>query len=304
MYHIKRNFILKELASAVVEYVVRWCYMWKTAFIWCFYIDSVFSVLCRLTKRPNIPGRNDGDICSVCGHRNLLLLQRVHLKRSHLHLSVSPLVPAPVLWGGRSLFQPVYLYPLSHSTAAATGTQWRMNQAAETENATLPSFYFFTHICLFTFFSPPLPPALNVEELIFTFCRQHPFLFIFLPMRPPHPTPPTLQLSGRDVRPFQSSGVVRSDGWRSTFCCLPLCSWEIYRLADYQAWKPISFSFLPPFLHLRLPRSFHLFPLYFNIFSVTKKSFHNREMCAKQHWNLHADSWKQIFLWRVVEVML
>lgn len=113
----------------------------------------------------------------------------VHLKRSHLHLSVSPLVPAPVLWGGRSLFQPVYLYPLSHSTAAATGTQWRMNQAAETENATLPSFYFFTHICLFTFFSPPLPPALNVEELIFTFCRQHPFLFIFLPMRPPPPHP-------------------------------------------------------------------------------------------------------------------
>lgn len=86
-----------------------------------------------------------------------------------------------------------------------------------------------------------------MEELICTFCRQHAFLFIFLLVSPL--SAPLKQ--GCAVSLFQSGGVVTSDGWLSTFCCLPLRSWEIYRLADYQAWKPISLS------HSCLPSSIH-----------------------------------------------
>lgn len=56
-------------------------------------------------------------------------------------------------------------------------------------------------------------------------------------MYTPHPP---ISHSGSPVRLQGRGGIVRSDGWLSTFCCLPLCTSEIYTAADYQAWKPIS----------------------------------------------------------------
>lgn len=123
---------------------------------------------------------------------------------------------------------------------------------------TSPLLYFTS---LFTFIFPPsfshLPSALNMEELICSFCSQHlilfifPLVFFFIFSLLSIPPPPSSFRQGCAVRPFQSTGVVRSDGWLSTFCCLPLRSWEIYRLADYQAWKPISLS------HSSHPSSIH-----------------------------------------------
>lgn len=123
-----------------------------------------------------------------------------------------------------------------------------MNTGAVKANCCTSPLFSFRSLKTFIF-SPSFstsPSALNMEELICSFCKQHLILFIFLLVFPP------LSLrQGCAVRPFQSSGVVRSDGWLSTFCCLPLRSWEIYRLADYQAWKPISLS------HSSLPSSIH-----------------------------------------------
>lgn len=62
------------------------------------------------------------------------------------------------------------------------------------------------HICLLTLlFSTN--PALNREELICTFCRQHPFLFIFLLAPPTPPIPPPLLLSDRAVLSGSSRAV-------------------------------------------------------------------------------------------------
>lgn len=97
---------------------------------------------------------------------------------------------------------------------------------------------------------------------------------------------------GCAVRLFQSAGVVTSDGWLSTFCCLPLRSWEIYRLADYQAWKPISLSHssLPSSIHAALAPSI-LLPEFLHLLCYPK-NFYNREMCAEQYWNLCVDTGK------------
>lgn len=124
--------------------------------------------------------------------------------------------------------------------------------------------HFPPPVSLHTFvFSPSFPPSAfcfkygRVNFLILQAASLSIYLSscVFSPISLSRP--PSLR-QGCAVRPLQSSGVVRSDGWLSTFCCLPLCSWEIYRPADYQAWKPISLSFFSPFLHPCLPRSFHL----------------------------------------------
>lgn len=125
-------------------------------------------------------------------------------------------------------------------------------------------------------------PSLNMEELICTFCRQHPFLFIFFLVSPL--SAPLRQ--GCAVRLFHSSGVVTSDGWLSTFCCLPLRSWEIYRLADYQAWKPISLSHscLPSSIHTSLAPSIllalFLHLLYFYTSIMERCVQNNSEICV------------------------
>lgn len=65
-------------------------------------------------------------------------------------------------------------------------------------------------------------------------------------------------------------------------------------LGDLQArWLPgmktnLSFPFFPPFLHLFLPRSFNLAPS-ISTSPFPKKTYHNKEMCAKQYWNLRVD---------------
>lgn len=143
-----------------------------------------------------------------------------------------------------------------------------------------------------------------MEELICSFCRQHPFLFIFLLGFFPPSLSPSLRQSCA-VRLFQSSGVVRSDGWLSTFCCLPLRSWEIYRLADYQAWKPISpFSFFPPFLHPCHPHSFNLAasistspPLPKKASVMERRVQNNIEICA---WTEESNcsSWGLLWMWQ------
>lgn len=166
----------------------------------------------------------------------------------------------------------VHLHSLSSSTAAATSIQWGINRVVLAANyctSPPPFFPFPLHICILTF------------SAHFAFCSEHrrvnllilqaPSLFylsFFLCFFPSFS--PSLR-QGCAVRPFQSSGVVRSDGWLSTFCCLALRSWEIYRLADYQAWKPISLSHssLASSIHTCLAPSISLF--YFNIFSITKK---------------------------------
>lgn len=176
-----------------------------------------------------------------------------------------------------------------------------MNTGAVKANCCTSPLFSFRSLKTFIF-SPSFstsPSALNMEELICSFCKQHLILFIFLLVFPP------LSLrQGCAVRPFQSSGVVRSDGWLSTFCCLPLRSWEIYRLADYQAWKPISLS------HSSLPSSIHAclapsvshppFQHLVRYKKNKKKFFRNGEMCAKQHRNLCADTGKRLLLLRVI----
>lgn len=205
------------------------------------------------------------------------------------------------------LFQPVQLNFLT-SITAIKHTQCRLSKASiKTKCCT----FALTHFCplhpfIFLLSFPNSLPALNMEELICSFYSQHLILFIFfLPFFPLSPYGPLLFLrQDCAVRPFQSTGVVRSDGWLSTFCCLPLRSWEIYRLADYQAWKPISLSHSFTPLLTSMPAS--LLPshsLNFNIRSVIKKqkkNTHNREMCAKQHWNLCADRGKQLLPSKVI----
>lgn len=174
-----------------------------------------------------------------------------------------------------------------------------MNTGAVKANCCTSPLFSFRSLKT-SIFSPSFstsPSALNMEELICSFCKQHLILFIFLLVF----FPPLSLRQGCAVRPFQSSGVVRSDGWLSTFCCLPLRSWEIYRLADYQAWKPISLS------HSSLPSSIHAclapsvsHPAFQHLVRYPKKIFGNGEMCAKQHRNLCADAGKRLLLLRVI----
>lgn len=133
-----------------------------------------------------------------------------------------------------------------------------------------------------------------MEELICSFCRQHLFLFIFLLVRPPSQAGLCCQ------------ALPEQWGCQEWWMTINLLLSSTTLLGDLQArWLPgmktnLSFSFFPPFLHPCLPRSFHLTPLYFNISSITKKSFHNGEMCAKQHWNSCVDRGKQLLLLRVI----
>lgn len=139
-----------------------------------------------------------------------------------------------------------------------------MNRVAVTANcgtSPLPSFPSHVHICLLTF-SFPFPFCFKhgrVNLLILQAASLSIYLFSCFSPPPPFYLTPSLR-QGCAVRLFQSSGVVRSDGWLSTFCCLPLRSWEIYRLADYQAWKPISLSHSshPSFIHAFLAPSISL----------------------------------------------
>lgn len=104
----------------------------------------------------------------------------------------------------------------------------------------------------------------------------------------PHPPPP-ISHSGSPVRLQGRGGIVRSDGWLSTFCCLPLRSFEIYRATDYQAWKPISLH-IPlarSLLFLSLP-SIHLFSmLACSLFYYLKLFLSTGEGLGEHHISMH-----------------
>lgn len=148
---------------------------------------------------------------------------------------------------------------------------------------TLPrSLFLPLHICLLPFF-PPFAFWFKHGRVNLLILQAASPSICLSSCFPPLSLSPSLR-QGCAVRLFQSSGVVRSDGWLSTFCCLPLRSWEIYRLADYQAWKPISLphSSLPPSMPAsRLPS----YSLYFNISSVTKKAF-IMERCVRNSFEI------------------
>lgn len=140
----------------------------------------------------------------------------------------------------------------SSSPAAATDAHWGMNRAAVTANCSFsssPWAHSSPHLVVLT------TSALNMEELICTFCRQHPFLFIFLLVSPP--------LS------FFQTGLccqALSERWgcHEWWMTINLLLSSTTLLGDLQArWLPgmktnLSFSFFPPILHPYLPRSFNL----------------------------------------------
>lgn len=195
-----------------------------------------------------------------------------------------------VLQRENSYFQSVRSDSLSSSTAATTGARWGMNRAT-----VAALFSFSPYICLFTFF--PLHPS----HVLYCFKHgrvnllilQAASLSIYLSSSLFFCSPSAWLRQGCAVRPFHSRAVVRSDGWLSTFCCLPLRSWEIYRLADYQAWKPISLSHssLPPYLHPCLAPSIPL-PLFQHLLHYQKLAFkmercvqNNTEICVWTGWS-------------------
>lgn len=172
------------------------------------------------------------------------------------------------------------------SPAVATDADWGMNRAAVTANCSFsssPRAHLSPHLVV-------LHHSCFKHGRVNLHILQAASLPIYLSSCFP-PLSPSLR-QGCAVRLFQSGGVVTSDGWLSTFCCLPLRSWEIYRLADYQAWKPISLShsFLPSSILASLAPSI-LLPLFLHLLSYPK-NFHNQAICAKQCWNLWVDTGK------------
>lgn len=178
-----------------------------------------------------------------------------------------------------------------------------MNRVAVTGNcctSPLPSFPFPPHICLLTFFFP------------FAFCFKHgrvnllilqaASLSIYLSscFFPPLSLSPPL--SGRAVlsgpsRAVGLSGVMDDYQPSAVFHYAPgRFTGSLTTRHENQSLFLILPS-LPPSMPASLLPSHSL---YFNISSVTKKSFHNGEMCAKQHWNSCADRGKRLLLLRVI----
>ena len=133
-----------------------------------------------------------------------------------------------------------------------------------------------------------------MEKLICSSCRQHPFLFIFL-LAPP-------SLSGRAVlsglsRAVGLSGVMDDYQPSAVFHYAPgRFTGSLTTRHENQSLFLILPS-LPPSMPATLLPSHSL---NFNISSVTKKSFHNGEMGAKQHWNSCLDRGNQLLLLRVI----
>lgn len=194
----------------------------------------------------------------------------------------------------------VHLHSLSSITAAAIGARWGMNRGAVKANCCTSPLFSFCSLKTFIF-SPSFstsPSALNMEELICSFCKQHLILFIFLlvfsPLAP--------SLSGRAVlsgpsRAVGLSGVMDDYQPSAVFHYTPgRFTGSLTTRHENQ-----SLFLILPSLPPSMPAS--LLPsrtLHFNISAVSKKIFHNGEMCAKQHWNLCVDRGKQLLLLRVI----
>lgn len=162
------------------------------------------------------------------------------------------------------------------------------------------------HTFVFSPSFPSLPPALNMEELICSFCRQHPFLFIFLlvffsPLTRSCSPP----LSGRAVlsgpsRAVGLSGVMDDYQPSAVFHYAP--GRFTGSLTTRHENQSLSHSSLPSSNHACLAPSISL-PLFQHLLRYQKKkkkSFHNGAMCAKQHWNSCLDRGKQLLLLRVI----
>lgn len=176
-----------------------------------------------------------------------------------------------------------------------------MNAGAVKANCCTSPLFSFRSLKTFIF-SPSFstsPSALNMEELICSFCKQHLILFIFLLV-----FPTSLSQAG-----LCCQALPEQRGCQEWWMTINLLLSSTTLLGDLQArWLPgmktnLSFSFFPPFLHPCLPRSFRLTPSVSTsrpLQKNKKKIFRNGEMCAKQHRNLCADTGKRLLLLRVI----
>lgn len=177
-----------------------------------------------------------------------------------------------------------------------------MKRAVLTANYCTSPFLPTLFLCTFVV-SPSLSPslcALNMEELICSFCRQHLFSIYLstcvfsLSLSPP--------LSGRAVlsgpsRAAGLSGVMDDYQPSAVFHYAPgRFTGSLTTRHENQSLFLILPSLPPSKPASLLPSrsSISTSPLL-----QKKKSFHNVEMCAKQHWNLCVDRGKQLLLLRI-----
>lgn len=155
-----------------------------------------------------------------------------------------------------------------------------MNAGAVKANCCTSPLFSFRSLKTFIF-SPSFstsPSALNMEELICSFCKQHLILFIFLLV-----FPPSLSQAG-----LCCQALPEQRGCQEWWMTINLLLSSTTLLGDLQArWLPgmktnLSFSFFPPFLHPCLPRSFRLTPSVSTSrpLQKTKKKSFVMERCA------------------------
>lgn len=184
-----------------------------------------------------------------------------------------------------SLFQLVHIHSLSCVNAAATCTQRRLSRVAvKSKYCTSPLLYFTS---LFTFIFPPyfsyLPSALNMEELICSFCSQHLILFIFplvffSSFLSIYPTPTIFFQAG-----LCCQALPEHWGCQEWWMTINLLLSSTTLLRDLQArWLPgmktnLSFSFFPPFFYPCPPHFFHLALSFLTSFLLKKSNW--RHVC-------------------------
>lgn len=176
-----------------------------------------------------------------------------------------------------------------------------MKRAALTVNCCTSPFLPSLFLCTFVFSPlPPTPRALNMEELICSFCRQHLFSIYLSICCPPPPflSPP---LSGRAVlsgpsRAVGLSGVMDDYQPSAVFHFAPgRFTGSLTTRHENQ-----SLFLILPSLPPSMPAS--LLPSHSSISipPLLQKSFHNVEMCGKQHWHLCVDRGKRLLLLRII----
>ena len=193
---------------------------------------------------------------------------------------------------------PFFIYIWSHKLCAVTGTELvpasppplpqqqhcrchRHSMRDEQSGGNSQLLHFAPSLSLHPFvFSPslsPSPSALNMEELICSFCRQHLFLFIFLHV---FFSPSLLSLSlSLSQAGLCCQALPEQWGCQEWWMTINLLLSSTTLLGDLQArWLPgmktnLSFSFFPPFLHPCLPHSFHLTPSISTSPPLPKKAF-------------------------------
>lgn len=168
-------------------------------------------------------------------------------------------------WRGRSISNQSTSTPSAEAPPPpqALSEGWTERRQQPTAALHLPPAPLSLHTFVFSPSSSLSPFALNMEELICSFCRQHLFLFIFLlvffPLSVSLFPPPLLSQAGLCCQALSEQW-----GCQEWWMTINLLLSSTTLLGDLQArWLPgmktnLSFSFFPPFLHRCLPRSFHL----------------------------------------------